>query len=125
MIRIKSKTKFHKTEEFLKHLQKSAEIGGLERYGAEGVDALSSATPINTGLTAGSWSYEIRRSKDRVSIVFKNSNVVDNVPIAIIIQYGHGTGNGGYVQGIDYINPAIRPIFERIRYNVWKEVTKR
>ena len=99
-------------------------IGDLDKYGREGVAALSAATPKESGLTANSWYYEIERSKDSVSISFHNSNINKGVPIAIILQYGHGTRNGGYVEGIDYINPAIQPLFNKIAEDAWEEVTK-
>ena len=86
--------------------------------------ALSSATPVRTGLTANSWYYEIEHQNGSVSITFNNSNVNKGVPIAIILQYGHGTRNGGWVQGRDYINPAIQPVFDRIAKEAWEEVTK-
>ena len=85
--------------------------------------ALTASTPVDTGKTASSWSYEIRKTNSSISIVWKNSNIVDGVPIAVVIQYGHGTATGGYVQGVDYINPALQPIFERISKEIWKEVT--
>ncbi len=113
-----------KTEQFLKRMAKRDVFNGLEKYAKQGVDALSSATPIDSGLTAESWGYEIHTSKDFYEIVWTNSNVNNGVPIAIILQYGHATGTGGYVQGRDYINPAIRPVFDKIAENVWKEVVK-
>ena len=88
-----------------------------------GVSALESATPVDSGLTASSWDYEIHQSRNSAKIVWTNSNINQGVPIAIILQYGHGTRNGGYVQGRDYINPAIKPVFDRIAEGVWKEVT--
>jgi hypothetical protein len=88
------------------------------------VAALKSATPVDTGLTANSWYYKIERTKSSISITFNNSNIQNGVPIAIILQYGHGTRNGGWVQGRDYINPAIQPIFDKITEQAWKEVTK-
>jgi hypothetical protein len=96
----------------------------LDRYGREGVVALASATPIDSGHTANSWYYEITRVPGSVIINFSNSNVQNGVPIAIILQYGHGTGTGGWVQGRDYINPAIQPVFDRIANEAWREVTK-
>ena len=96
----------------------------LEKYGKEGVNALAAATPVDTGLTASCWRYEIRGAQGSISIIWSNSNVNNGVPIALILQYGHGTGSGGYVQGRDYINPAIRPIFDKIAEEAWKEVTK-
>lgn len=94
----------------------------LERYGAEGVRALASSTPVESGLTANSWAFEVRNSGNSWTIAWTNSNIVGGVPVAILLQYGHGTGTGGYVQGIDYINPAVRPIFDKIAEDVWKAV---
>ena len=96
----------------------------LDKYGREGVKALESATPVDTGLTARSWYYEIKKTNGSVSISFYNSNIQNGIPIAIILQYGHGTGTGGWVEGRDYINPAIQPIFDKIAEKAWKEVTK-
>lgn len=95
----------------------------LNKYGKKGVDALSAATPVDTGKTAASWYYEIIQNEDESTIVWKNSNVNKYVNIALILQYGHATRNGGYVTGIDYINPALRPIFEELAEAAWKEVT--
>jgi len=100
-----------------------AHLASLEKYGREGVAALAAATPINSGVTAASWGYEIKRGPRQVTITWTNSNVINGVPIAIVIQYGHGTRNGGYVQGRDYINPVMKPIFDKITNDVWKEVT--
>lgn len=122
MIVFRHRGDFNKTEKFLKRAKKNDFYKNLDRYGRQGVAALASATPIDSGLTASSWDYEIREGRNSVNIYWTNSNVNDGVPIAVIIQYGHGTGTGGYVQGRDYINPAIRPIFDRIANNVWKEV---
>lgn len=94
----------------------------LERYAKKGLDALRHATPVRTGLTASSWSYEIERNGSSATIYWKNSNVNQHVNIAMIIQTGHGTRTGGYVQGIDYINPALRPIFDKLADDLWKEV---
>ena len=124
MIVIKHKGNFNKTEKFLKRVSKLDFLRNLEKYGREGVAALSAATPVASGKTANSWNYEIRSSKDSYTIARTNSNVVNGVPIAIILQYGHGTRNGGFVQGRDYINPAIQPIFDKIAQEAWKEVTK-
>ena len=123
MIVFRHRGNFNKTEKFLKRAKKNDFYKNLDRYGRQGVAALASATPIDSGLTASSWDYEIREGRNSVNIYWTNSNINDGVPIAVIIQYGHGTGTGGYVQGRDYINPAIRPIFDRIANNVWKEVT--
>ena len=94
----------------------------LDQYGKEGVEALARATPKDTGKTAASWNYAVHKSDGRITITWSNSNIVDGVPIAVILQYGHGTRNGGYVEGVDYINPAMRPIFERIAQRAWGEV---
>lgn len=122
MVVITSKGSFQKTKSFLKKASKIDYRSILEKYAKEGVRALERATPVDTGLTARSWDYEISVTRSGYSISWTNSNVVDGVPIAIILQYGHGTRNGGYVQGIDYINPAIRPIFDKIQEELWKEV---
>ena len=124
IISIKSKGSFKKTEAFLA-LMKSEEIfAALDRYGREGVNALSNATPVDSGITAESWSYEVVRQRGRHALIFHNTHMVDGRPIAILLQYGHGTGTGGYVQGRDYINPVIRPLFDRIANEVWRAVTK-
>lgn len=124
MISISQKGDFSKLTGFLERMKNVIKIGDLDKYGREGVAALSAATPKESGLTANSWYYEIERSKDSVSISFHNSNMNKGVPIAIILQYGHGTRNGGYVEGIDYINPAIQPLFNKIAEDAWEEVTK-
>lgn len=98
-------------------------IDTLEKYGQEGVKALQEMTPKDSGLTAASWSYDIEVKKDVITISWNNSNINEGVPIAVLIQYGHGTGTGGYVQGIDYINPAMHPIFKDIAHSAWKEVS--
>ena len=114
---------FKKTEKFLKKSFGRDYMSVLEKYAKRGVDALSAATPKKTGLTAASWSYDIIQNGGSISIVWNNSNVQNYVNIALILQYGHGTRNGGYVQGRDYINPAMRPIFDEMAENAWKEVT--
>jgi len=124
MITFRQKGDFSKLTKFLERAKEVIKIGELDKYGREGVAALASATPVDTGLTASSWSYEISHKQGSTSITFKNSNIQNGVPIAIILQYGHGTRNGGWVQGRDYINPAIQPIFDKIADNAWKEVTK-
>ena len=123
MIRFVHKGNFKKTEKFLSEAQKGIFYRNLERYGQQGVLALASMTPLESGKTAVSWDYEIVHGENGVSIYWTNSNVQNGVNIAIILQYGHGTGTGGYVQGKDYINPAIRPIFDEIAQQIWKEVT--
>lgn len=114
---------FKNTEAFLNRMLNNDIFAGLSSYGQKGVEALSSATPTESGETAGSWGYEIVKNRGEYSIVWTNSHVVDGVPIAIILQYGHGTGTGGYVEGRDYINPAIQPIMDQIALDVWKVVT--
>lgn len=124
MIIIKHKGNFNNTEKFLKRAKQLNVKRILEEYGKEGVKALSSATPVNTGLTANSWDYKVEISNGSYTLSWINTNVVNGVPIAIILQYGHATKNGGYIQGRDYINPAIQPIFDKIAEQVWKEVTR-
>ena len=124
MITFRQKGDFSKVTHYFEKLKETAKLGVLDKYGREGVAALASATPTETGLTASSWSYTIERQNGSVAIVFENSNINKGVPIAIILQYGHGTGTGGWVQGRDYINPAIQPIFDNMADEAWKEVTK-
>lgn len=112
---------FSKTTKFLKRAMKP-DLRFLNQYGEEGVRALSSATPTDSGKTASSWSYQIRKDNGRTIIEWTNSNVNKGVNVAIILQYGHGTRNGGWVQGIDYINPALRPVFDKIADKAWEEV---
>ena len=123
MISFRHKGDFSKADRYLEKLKESVKLGVLDKYGRAGVAALSSATPVDTGLTANSWFYKIEHSSGSDKIVFNNSNIQNGVPIAIILQYGHGTGTGGWVQGRDYINPAIQPIFDQMTKEVWKEVT--
>ncbi len=124
MVSFKHKGSFSKVNRYLVRTKKAVRVGDLDRFGKEGVAALASATPVDTGLTASSWYYEIERKDGSVKITFNNSNIQNGVPIAIILQYGHGTKNGGWVQGRDYINPSIQPIFDKIANNAWREVTK-
>ena len=123
MITIKQKGDFKKLDRYLERLLNVIKRGELDKYGRMGVDALMAATPVDSGKTARSWYYEVKHMNGGASIVFRNSNVNDGVPIAIILQLGHGTGTGGYVAGRDYINPAIQPIFDQIANDAWKEVT--
>ena len=123
MIVIRQKGDFSKLSRYLERVKETVRLGDLDKYGREGVAALASATPVDSGLTASSWYYEIERTNNSVSINFGNSNIQNGVPIAIILQYGHGTGTGGWVEGRDYINPAIQPIFDKIANDAWKEVT--
>lgn len=106
----------------MEKLKEAIRLSTFDKYGREGVSALSSATPVDSGKTASSWYYKIERTKDMISITFLNSNINKGVPIAIILQYGHGTGTGGWVEGRDYINPAIQPIFDKMAEEAWREV---
>lgn len=124
MISFRQKGDFSKLTRYFERLKEAVKLGDLDKYGREGVVALSSATPVDTGLTSKSWKYEITNKDGSARIGFYNTNIQNGVPIAIILQYGHGTRNGGWVQGRDYINPAIQPIFDRIANDAWKEVTK-
>ena len=124
MISFRQKGDFSKLTRFLEKAKNAVHLGILDKYGREGVAALASATPLDSGKTASSWYYEVQHGEGTASINFYNSNVNKGVPIAIILQYGHGTGTGGWVQGRDYINPAIQPIFDEIVESAWKEVTK-
>lgn len=123
MITIKQQGDFSNLNKFLEKAKEVAKLGDLDKYGRQGVQLLASVTPKDTDLTANSWSYKIERSEGKVSLIFLNSNIQNGVPIAIILQLGHGTRNGGYVQGRDYINPAIQPLFDKIANDAWKEVT--
>lgn len=123
-ISITQKGSFKNTEQYLQRLQQAQIFSTLERYGSIGVTALSNATPVESGATAAGWTYTIVQRPGYYSIRWHNSNINQGVPIAILLQYGHGTGTGGYVQGRDYINPAMRPIFDQIANDAWKEVTK-
>ncbi|MDD2300615.1 MAG: hypothetical protein PHU69_13395 [Fermentimonas sp.] len=124
MISFRQKGDFSKLTRFLERAKEAVRIGDLDRYGREGVAALASATPVDSGQTANSWHYDIINKQGSATITFHNSNIQNGVPIAIILQYGHGTRNGGWVQGRDYINPAIQPIFDKIANEAWREVTK-
>ena len=124
MVRFSQKGDFSKLTSYFERLKEVVRLGELDKYGREGVDALASATPLDSGLTASSWSYEIEHRNGTIKIAFRNANIQNGVPIAIILQYGHGTRNGGWVQGRDYINPAIQPVFDKIANEAWREVTK-
>lgn len=124
MISFRQKGDFSKLTRFLERAKNLVHLSDLDRYGREGVAALASATPVDTGKTSASWYYDIKINKESASITFNNSNIQNGVPIAIILQYGHGTRNGGWVEGRDYINPVIQPIFDKIAEEAWKEVTK-
>lgn len=124
MITIEHKGDFRHAETWLKKLTHTDLKAILEKYAQAGVDALSKATPRDTGQTAGSWSYSVSYDSQGATIDWLNSNVNKGVNIALILQYGHGTGTGGYVQGLDYINPALQPVFEKMADELWREVTK-
>lgn len=125
MIRVTLRGDHSKTRNFLNRIKNGITNDSIFRkYGEEGVAALSLATPVDSGLTASSWYYEISKTDTGVKIVFRNSNIQNGwAPIAILLQYGHATRNGGYVQGRDYINPAIQPVFDKLAEDAWKEVT--
>lgn len=124
MISFRQKGDFSKLMSYFERIKEVFDVGILDKYGKMGVAALASATPVDTGLTARSWSYEIVHDNGSARLVFNNSNINKGVQIAIILQMGHGTGTGGWVQGRDYINPAIQPIFDKLAEDAWKEVTK-
>lgn len=123
-IGVKVKGNTNKTESWLEKMRTAQLFKNLDKYGQKGVEALSAATPVDTGLTAASWYYKIERNSDCIKIIWNNSNKPQGIPIAIILQYGHGTGTGGYVEGIDYINPAMSPIFDEIANAIKMEVVK-
>lgn len=123
MIVFRQKGNFSKTEKMLK--EKSIDIKKIKKYADLGIEALMSNTPKDTGLTASSWYYTIEKDNGIIKITYCNSNIQDGVPIAVILQYGHATNNGGWVEGRDYINPSIQPIFDEIANKMWKEVTKK
>lgn len=123
MIRFVQKGNFTKTTNFLDFIKKQKFLMSLDKYGQKGVDALRNATPVDSGTTANSWGYRIEKSGSGATITWTNSNINKGVPIAIILDVGHGTGNGGYVKGRHYISPAIQPIFDEIAENAWKEVS--
>ena len=124
MIKVVCKGNYKKADTFFSKLLKASNLDFLDKYGQKGVDALKSATPMESGLTADSWSYRIEKTNGSATIYWENSNINEGVNIAVILQYGHGTGTGGYVAGRDYINPAIQPIFDEIADDAWREVTK-
>lgn len=123
MFNVTSSGDFKKTTKFLEFLKSGDMFDSLNQYGRRGVDALSSASPVDTGLMSQSWGYQVERGKGKVSISWFNTDREGGVNVAVIVQYGHGTGTGGYVAGRDYINPAMRPIFDKIAEDVWRQVT--
>ena len=124
MIGFRQKGDFSTSVKYLQTSKNARIVTLLAKYGPEGAAALSSATPVDSGLTASSWYYKIETNNTSATLMYCNSNINKGVPIAIILQYGHGTGTGGWVQGRDYINPAIQPIFDKIANHAWEEVTK-
>lgn len=124
IITFKHKGNFNKTKSFFNRIRKASVKSILDKYGREGVAALASATPVSTGVTAASWYYEIVEEEGKSAIYWSNSNIQNGVSIAVILQYGHGTKNGGYVQGRDYINPVMQKVFDAIASEAWKEVSK-
>ena len=124
MISFEQKGDFSKTEKLLKSISNGNNYRNiLEQYGQAGVSALSASTPVRTGRTSSSWSYVIEQKENSISIIWTNTNIQSGINIALIIQYGHGTKNGGYVQGLDYINPALKPIFDKLADAAWREVS--
>lgn len=121
MIRLKCEGNFKKTNSYLSRMKELAGDSFLDKYGKQGVEALKAATPVDTGKTADSWSYEIAHKKDKTMLIWSNSNIQDGVNVAVILQYGHATYSGTYVKGIDYINPALKPILDQISADVEKE----
>lgn len=124
MISFRQKGDFSKLTSFLERAKNVVRLGDLDKYGREGVAALASATPVDSGETATSWYYEISNKNGIARISFHNKNIQNGVPIAIILQYGHATGTGGWVEGRDYINPAVQPLFDKIADTAWREVTR-
>jgi len=125
MIVIEQKGNFKNSINFLERVKGIVKKSKLDKYGEAGCAALMLMTPKDTGLTSMSWSYKIDRDVNSATISFFNDNIQNGINVAILLQYGHGTNEGGYVRGIDYINPAMRPIFEKIAYDAWKEVTNK
>lgn len=124
MIGVKTSGSFDNTLKFLRRASKEDSIGNLDSYGERGVRALQAATPKESGETARSWAYRVVRDRGRVRIEWYNTHEQDGSNIAILLQYGHGTGTGGWVEGRDYINPAMRPVFDKIASDIWKEVSR-
>lgn len=124
MIKVKQRGNFNHLEKFFARMRNRHELNVLNKYGEIGVAALASATPVDTGKTASAWSYEIEQTETRTILRWTNTNTNDGVNIALLLQYGHGLSGGGYIAGIDYIRPAIRPIFENIAKEAWEEVTR-
>lgn len=124
IVTFRQKGDFSKATSWLERIKEVARMGILDKYGRAGVEALSSATPVDTGETASSWSYQIQNGGGKATIEFHNSHINKGIPIAIILQYGHGTGTGGWVEGRDYINPAIQPVFDKLVEEACGEVMR-
>jgi len=124
MINARTSGSFRKTEKFLQTLQSGKIFESLNKFGIEGVDALASTTPVDSGLLASSWGYYVVNSSGKYGIVWTNTNIESGVQVAIILQYGHGTPSGNFIEGTDYINPAIQPIFDKIATKIWEEVQR-
>lgn len=124
IIKVKQKGNYSKLSKYLNELKRDRRTEILKKYAVEGVSLLSSATPVDSGTTAMSWTYDIEETSNGSVINFRNTNINKGVPIAIILQYGHGTGTGGYVRGIDYINPPIQKLFNKMADEIWKEVSR-
>lgn len=123
MIKVKIKGNWNKTEHFFDRILHKGWYGTLTTYGEIGVKVLSNATPKNSGDTANSWGYEIKKNKQALTLIFTNSANTSVAPVVILLQYGHGTKNGGYVKGIDFINSALKPVFQEMADEAWKEIT--
>lgn len=124
MIAFRQKGDFSKADRYFERLKEVARMSILDKYGKKGVAALESGTPRDSGLAASSWYYKIERTASSARLIFLNSDIENGFPVAIMLQYGHGTGTGGWVEGRDYINPAIQPIFDELATAAWREVTK-
>lgn len=124
MISVSHKGNFNNLEALINRVLRRDYLNILAEYGRKGVEALRAATPVDTGLTRDSWGYEITSNSKKTSIYWTNSNIQNGIPIAIILQYGHGTKNGGYVQGVDYINPALAPIFRQMANEAWRRIVE-
>ena len=122
MITLTASGSFDKVDKFINAMKREEAFAFLNAFGQQGVEALANSTPVDTGLTSNSWDYEIVKNKGRYSIVWTNSNTEPGIPVAILIQYGHATKDGGWVQGRDYINPSVRPLFDKIADQVWERV---
>lgn len=123
IVTFRHKGNFSKLDTYFGKAKKALRLSILDKYGRKGVEALKNATPVNTGFTANSWKYEIRRDDRGATIEFSNTNRNQGILVVVLLIYGHGTGTGGYVRGIDFVNPALQPVFEELADSAWKEVT--